>query len=183
MSENEVINNTESKGKFGKTQIIQSVLILVALIICILGFVRYTDIRRLIIYGGQALFCVLIFVFGVLKFKDGDQKIIRMVIGVYGFLQALRVVLLNIVGVKPGAGEIARYVLVLIACTCFLLADRMGKESFKKTAYVLFGLEVLLYVVFLIGFPGVLLGQLNKFMPLVGILIAGSMAFIQEKAE
>ncbi len=48
---------------------------------------------------------------------------------------------------------------------------------------MLFGLEVLLYVVFLIGFPGVLLGQLNKFMPLVGILIAGSIAFIQEKAE
>ncbi len=41
-------------------------------------------------------------------------------------------------------------------------------------------LEIVLYLVFLVGFPGVMLGHLNRFLPLVGILIAGSIALLQK---
>lgn len=39
-------------------------------------------------------------------------------------------------------------------------------------------LEIILYGVFILGFPGVMLGHLNAVMPAVGVLIAASVALL-----
>ncbi len=56
----------------------------------------------------------------------------------------------------------------------------MEKGSSEKISLGMVILEIVLYIVFLVGFPGVMLGHLNRFLPLVGVLIAGSIALLQK---
>jgi hypothetical protein len=51
----------------------------------------------------------------------------------------------------------------------------MDKPDNIKIAISVVVLEVALYLVFLFGFPGIMLGHLNRFLPLVGVLITASM--------
>lgn len=50
------------------------------------------------------------------------------------------------------------------------------------SAVSVIALEIVLYLVFLFGFPGIMLGLLNRFLPLAGVLIAGSI-FILIKTD
>lgn len=166
--------------KFDNKTIVSMIILVVAFAISVFGLIRNTDIYRGIIYFGQCLACVLIFAFGIMKFKDAESKIFKIVLISYALLEALRASLLNITGVHFIFGAIARLVLVCLACTCVLVADRMGNKPSKKMAIGMTILEIILYIVFLVGFPGVMLGRMNRFLPLAGVLIAASIALLQK---
>ena len=173
--------NTSTTNKLGTAAIIQMFMIIAAFAISVIGIVRITNASRLIIYVGQGLVCIFIFLFGILKFKDSEGKILKAVIISYALLEALRASLLNVTGVHFIVGVIARFILTSLACTCVLMAERMNSESGKKTAIGMLVLEIILYVIFVAGFKGVMLGRVNRFLPLVGVLIAGTIAFLHKE--
>ncbi len=72
-------------------------------------------------------------------------------------------------------GQAAACILIIV-----LVAERMEKGSSEKISLGMVILEIVLYIVFQVGFPGVMLGHLNRFLPLVGVLIAGSIAILQK---
>ena len=185
MGNQDATNSTNSGSaeakKFGTYQIIEAVMIITALVIGIIGIVRITDIYRVIIYAGQSLVCFFIFLFGVLRYKDSDGKLLKIVIISYALIEALRVSLLSVIGVHFVVGVIAKFILASLACTCVLMAERMNNESGKKTAIGVLVLEILLYVIFVAGFKGVMLGRINRFLPLMGVLIAGTIALIHKE--
>ena len=154
-------------------------MIVGAFALTVYGLIRNIDIFRAIIYGMQCLECALIFVFGVLKFKDDSGKIFKCVLVSYALLEALRAAILGTTGVNTVVGMIARFILAVLACTSILAAERLGQDSFKKTAICMVVLEATLYLVFLLGFPGVMLGRFNRFMPAVGVLVALTILFSQ----
>ena len=167
------MGNEDVMGKkFDNKTIVSMIILVVAFAISVFGLIRNTDIYRGIIYFGQCLACILIFAFGIMKFKDAESKIFKIVLISYALLEALRASLLNITGVHFIFGVIARFVLVCLACTCVLVADRMGNKPSKKMAIGMTILEIILYIVFLVGFPGVMLGSMIRFLPLAGVLIA-----------
>ena len=86
--------------------------------------------------------------------------------------------LVEIISKKISA--LAKFILAVLACNCVLVAERMEKGSSEKISLGMVILEIVLYIVFLVGFPGVMLGHLNRFLPLVGVLIAGSIALLQK---
>ena len=175
------MGNEDVMGKkFDNKTIVSMIILVVAFAISVFGLIRNTDIYRGIIYFGQCLACILIFAFGIMKFKDAESKIFKIVLISYALLEALRASLLNITGVHFIFGVIARFVLVCLACTCVLIADRMGNKPSKKMAIGMTILEIILYIVFLVGFPGVMLGRMNRFLPLAGVLIAASIALLQK---
>ena len=175
------MGNEDVMGKkFDNKTIASLIILVVAFAISVFGLVRNTDIYRGIIYFGQCLACVLIFVFGAMRFKDSDGRIFKIILISYALLEALRASLLNITGVHFKFGVIARFILACLACTCVLIADRMGKREPGKIAICMMILEIILYIVFLIGFPGVMLGRMNRFLPLAGVLIAASIALLQK---
>lgn len=171
----------DAANKPGTATIIQGIMLITAFAICIVGIVRITDVYRIIIYAGQCLVCVALFLFGVLKFKDVDGKFLKITVISYALIEALRASLLNVTGVHFAVGVIARFILASLACTCVLMAERMDKESGKKTAIGMMVLEIILYVVFLAGFKGVLLGRINRFLPLIGVFIAGTIALLHRE--
>ena len=175
------MGNEDVMGKrFDNKTIVSMIILVVAFAISVFGLIRNTDIYRGIIYFGQCLACILIFAFGIMKFKDAESKIFKIVLISYALLEALRASLLNITGVHFIFGAIARFVLVCLACTCVLVADRMGNKPSKKMAIGMTILEIILYIVFLVGFPGVMLGRMNRFLPFAGVLIAASIALLQK---
>ncbi len=102
----------------------------------------------------------------------------------YAALEALRVALIVTIGVSQIYGAIAKFLLVETACVSVLVAERMDTRNVDKFAVAMLVLEIALYLVFIIGFPGVMLGTINRFLPLVGVFIAGSVVlFIQAKNQ
>ena len=175
--------NNAAANKFGTVAIIQVIMLIVAFVLGIVGMVRITDIYRIIIYAGQCIICAALLLFGVLQFKDVEGKFLKIAIISYALLEALRASLLNVTGVHFAVGVVARFILASLACTCVLMAERLGKESGKKTAIGMLVLEVILYVIFLVGFKGVMLGRINRFLPLMGVLIAGTIALLHKEKK
>ena len=70
---------------------------------------------------------------------------------------------------------LAKFILVLLALDAALLSERLEKKEGLYLALTMVGLEILLYVIFIIGFPSVRTRLLYMIVPLVGILMAGSM--------
>ena len=165
--------------KIKAMKIVQIIMIIAAFALTVYGLIRNIDIFRAIIYGGQCIECILILIFGVLKFKDDSGKIFKGVLISYALLEALRAAILGTTGVHSIVGMLARFILTLLACASILAAERIGQASFKNAAIGMVVLEVLLYAVFLLGFPGVMLGRFNRFMPAVGVLIALTILFSQ----
>ena len=65
-----------------------------------------------------------------------------------------------------------------------LLSNKTETKSGLYLSLTMVGLEILLYIIFLIGFPAVRTRLLYMIVPLVGILMAGSMCiFITGKLE
>jgi hypothetical protein len=181
MSNGENMNNTGTEKKFEIKSVIPTILIGGAFIVTAIGLVRNSDFFRNLIYGFQSLSCILIFVFGMMRAKEKDGTIFKYVLFVYAALEAFRSALLNTIGVHQIPAVMARFLLALLACTCVLVAERTGTKKGFQTAIAMVILEMLLYIVFLVGFPGVMLGHLNRFMPLVGVLVAMSIMFIQKE--
>lgn len=166
--------------KLGIALNVHLVLMVAAFAITVIGILRNTNLQRTIIYGGQAIACLLIVFFGVLRFADRDRKNLKIVLNAYALLEAFRAALLNTTGIHPAVAVISRFILAILACTCILVAERMDKRSGERVAILMVLLEFVLYLIFLLGFPGVLLGRMNRFLPLVGVFIAGSIALLQK---
>ena len=180
------MTNEEVNEKYGITKGFGLIIMLAmlaiggAFVITMIGLFRIGDLTRIVIYIGQAVCCLMIFDFGAFRFKNRDRKNLRIVLYAYAILETLRCSLLVIVGVKTWAGICARFILVLLACFCVMEAENTDKKKAEWIAIALIVLEVALYIVFLLGFPGILKGRLNRFMPIVGVLIACSIFLLQK---
>ncbi len=179
MNEEKVMEKNGIGKGLGLAIKVQMVLMGAAFALTVYGIVRINDLQRTFVYGAQAILCLLIFFYGVFRFGERDRKLLRIVLNAYAVLEALRAALLNTTGIHSSVAVISRFLLALMACCCVLVAERMDQRSGERVAIALVALEFLVYVVFLVAFPGVLLGRMNRFLPLVGVFIAGSIALLQ----
>jgi hypothetical protein len=163
-------------------------LITGALIISLVGIFSsldlVNDLHRLIVYGGQALICAATIVFGVYYFGKRNTKYFKSLLIAYALLEAIRVSLLQTGGTPEIYGIIAKFILVLLAMDAALLCAKLEEKSGLYLALTMAGLEILLYVIFIIGFPAVKTRLLFMIVPLVGILMSGSMCiFVTGRLE
>ena len=181
MKNKEVIEKYGIRKKMGIAIVSQVAFIIVALVLTIIGIIKSTDsINRLIIYIGQSIACISIIVFGLVNFKKRDANHFKVVINAYAMLEALRAALLVTDGIKPFPAFLARFLLTILACNCVLFAERLGDKKNNHIVYRLLFLEIVLYIVFLFGFPAVGQRLLFTILPFVGILIAGSLCLFQK---
>ena len=179
MENKEIIKEYSITKKTAIMIMIQMILIIVAFVISIIGIVNSVGashgINRLIIYSGQALTCFAIVLFGTYFFNKKDNKFFRSVIISYALLEALRVSLINTNGVGGIASFLAKFILVVLTLDAALLSDRVDKKEGLTLSLTMIGLEIILYLVFIIGFPAVRTKILYMILPFVGILMSGSM--------
>ena len=188
MNNKEMIDKYSITKKTGAMMLLQVLLMIGALIISLFGVFTSLDLvnslNRLIVYGGQAAICVATVVFGVYYFHKKDVKYFRSLVIGYALLEAIRVSLLRTDGIAEIYGFLAKFVLVLLALDAALLSERLEKKEGLRLALTMVGLEILLYVIFIIGFPAVRTRLLYMIVPLVGILMAGSMCiFVTGRLE
>ena len=156
--------------------IIQTVLVAAAIILsCYAGY-RSHELRRTIVYAGQIIVSALIIIFGTVKFKEDNRKFLSVIIYCYTLLEVVRAVLIITTGIAPVVAGITRLILVTNACCLMILSERLGKKESEIMSISIVVLELALYLVFLLGYPGVMYGRINRFIPLTGVLIAGSIA-------
>ena len=158
--------------------LLQTILILTAVMLDLLGIIRILDPNRFIIYTFQSAACITIIFLSYVYIEDKNPTKIRLFLFIYAGLEALRAVLLNTTGINHTVGITAKIILIALSCTSAAMAIIIDKNICEKIAILMIVLETLLYAVFLIGFPGVMLGHMNRFMPLVGVLIAACIALI-----
>jgi uncharacterized membrane protein YadS len=63
----------------------------------------------------------------------------------------------------------------MLAVDAALLSEKFEKKEGLYLSLIMVGLEIFLYVIFIVGFPSVRTRLLYMIVPLVGILMAGSM--------
>ena len=74
--------------------------------------------------------------------------------------------------------------IALLACDSFLLSERVEKKEGYYLSLSMILLEVILYLVFLLGFPSVKTRILYIALPFVGILIASTIClFVRGRLE
>lgn len=188
MNNKEMIEKYSITKKTGITILLQLLLMIGALIISLFGVFTSLDLvnslNRLIVYGGQAAICAATVVFSLCYFNKKDKKYFRSLVIGYALLEAIRVSLLRTDGIAEIYGFLAKFVLVLLALDAALLSERLEKKEGLRLALTMVGLEILLYVIFIVGFPAVRTKLLYMIVPLVGILMAGSMCiFVTGRLE
>jgi hypothetical protein len=188
MNNNEMTEKISLSKKTRVSILIQLILTAVALIISLFGVFKtldlVNDLNRLIVYGGQAAICVATIVFGVYYFGKNDTKYFRSLVFSYALLEAIRVSLLQTGGIEGIYSFLAKFVLVLLVLSAAFLFDRLEKKEGLKLSFIMLGLEILLYVIFIVGFPAVRTNLLYMIVPLVGILMSGSMCvFVTGRLE
>ena len=174
--------------KTGILILLQIMLLICALVISLFGVFKSLELvnslNRIIIYGGQALICFATLLFGMYYFNKTNTKYFKIIIMAYALLEAIRVSLLQTNGITEIYGFLSKFILVLLALDAALLSERTEKKEGLYLSLTMVGLEILLYIIFLVGFPAVRTRLLYMIVPLVGILIAGSMCiFITGKLE
>ena len=167
---------------------LQMILMAGALAISLVGVFTsldlVNDLNRLVVYGGQAAICLATLVFGIYYFKKNETKHFKILVIGYALLEAIRVSLLQTGGIKGIYGFLAKFLLVLLALCAAFLADRLEKKQGLYLSLIMVAMEILLYGVFIIGFPAVRTNLLYMIVPLVGVFMAGSMCiFITGKLE
>lgn len=188
------MNNREMIGKYGITKktgvyiLMQMILMMGALIISLFGVFTsldlVNDLNRLIVYGGQAAICVATITFGVYYFNKKETKYFKSLVIGYALLEAIRVSLLQTGGISGIYSFLAKFILALLALDAALLSERLEKKEGLRMSVAMVGLEILLYMVFIVGFPAVRTRLLYMIVPLVGILMAGSMCiFVTGRLE
>lgn len=188
MNQQEMIDKYSITKKTGITILLQMILMTIALIISLFGIFKSLDLvnnlNRLIVYGGQAAICLATIAFGIYYFNKKDKKYFRSLVIGYALLEAIRVSLLQTGGISGIYSASAKFILVLLALDAALLSERLEKKEGLYLALTMVGLEILLYVIFLVGFPAVRTRLLYMIVPLVGILMAGSMCiFVTGRLE
>ena len=188
MNHREMIDKYSVTKKTGISILLQMILMLGALIISLFGIFKSLDLvnnlNRLIVYGGQAAICLATIAFGVYYFNKKDTKYFKSLVIGYALLEAIRVSLLQTGRIAGIYAFLAKFILVLLALDAALLSERLEKKEGLYLALTMVGLEILLYVIFIIGFPAVRTRLLYMIVPLVGILMAGSMCiFVTGRLE
>ena len=188
MNNKEMIDKYNITKKTGISILLQMILMTGALIISLFGVFTsldlVNDLNRLIVYGGQAAICMATIVFGIYYFGKKEAKYFKSLIMGYALLEAIRVSLLQTGGIPGIYSFLAKFVLVLLALDAALLSERLEKKEGLRLALTMVGLEIFLYCIFIIGFPAVRSRLLYMIVPLVGILMAGSMCiFVTGRLE
>lgn len=188
MENKEVIKKYNITKKTGILILIQMILLICALAISLLGVFKSLDLvnsfNRIIIYGGQALLCFATILYGFFHFNKSNTKNFKIIIISYALLEAVRVSLLQTGGIAEIYDFSSKFILVLLALDAALLSERTEKKEGLYLALTMVGFEILLYIIFIVGFPAVRTRLLYMIVPLVGILMAGSMCiFITGKLE
>ena len=188
MNNKEMIEKYSITKKTGIMILLQMILMTIALMISLFGIFKSLDLvnsfNRLIVYGGQALICLATIVFGVLHFNKQNTKYFRKLIIGYALLEGIRVALLQTGGIAEIYSFLAKFIMVLLALDAALLSERIEKKEGLYLALTMVGLEILLYLIFIIGFPAVRTRMMYMIVPLVGILMTGSMCiFITGRLE
>lgn len=188
MNNKEMIEKYSITKKTGIMILLQMILMTIALMISLFGIFKSLDLvnsfNRLIVYGGQALICLATIVFGVLHFNKQNTKYFRKLIIGYALLEGIRVSLLQTGGIAEIYSFLAKFIMVLLALDAALLSERIEKKEGLYLALTMVGLEILLYLIFIIGFPAVRTRMMYMIVPLVGILMTGSMCiFITGRLE
>ena len=162
----------------------QILLLVVAFALTVLGIVRvFPDRHRVIVYVGQAITCIGLLIFGIFHIEKGHPKLFKMIINFYALFEAFRAALLSTMGVAPFWGFIAKFILAILAICFVVFSERIEKKECLKLGYLSIALEIALYVVFLVGFPGVHVSRINCIMPAIGVLIAGSIVLFRSLQE
>lgn len=188
MNDQETIDKYNLTKKAGICTLLQLILSTAALTISLVGVFTSLDLannwNRLVVYGGQAVVCLATIVFGFNYFSKKDTKYFKTLILVYALLEAVRVSLLQTGSIPGICSYPAKFILVLLALSAALLSEKYEKKEGFYLSIVMVVLELLLYAVFIVGFPAVRANLLYMIFPLVGILITGSMcAFIAARLE
>lgn len=188
MESKEIIKEYSITKKTAVLIMIQMALIIGAFALSIVGIINSSDIskgiNRLVIYAGQALTCFAIVLFGIHFFNRKENKYFRSVIIAYALLEALRVSLINTDGVGGVASFLVKFILVILTLDAALLSDRIDRKEGRYLSLTMVGLEIVLYLVFIIGFPVVRTKVLYMLLPFVGILMSGSMClFVTGRLE
>lgn len=188
MNNKEMIEKYSPSKKTRVSILFQLILMTVALIISLFGVFKsldlVNDLNRLIVYGGQAAICLATIVFGVCYFGKNETKYFKSLVIGYALLEAIRASLLQTGGIKGIYSFLAKFILVLLVLSAAFLSDRLEKNEGLKLSFIMVGLEILLYVIFIVGFPAVRTSLLYMIVPLVGILMAGSMCvFVTGRLE
>ncbi len=171
------------KKKNGMIACLPIILSAMALVLSVVGLVRVSNVYRQIIYAGQALICVYIIIQMGVHLKDGSKWHIKVALYAYAVLEALRATILVTIGVNTIVGYVARFVLIILACSCVLTAERIERTGSEMAAYSIIALEIVLYLVFLFGFPGIMLGHLNRFLPLVSVLMSACFCIVVKSMD
>ena len=188
MNNKEMIDKYNITKKTGISILLQIILMTGALIISLFGVFTsldlVNDLNRLIVYGGQSAICLATIVFGIYYFNKKDTKYFkRLVIG-YALLEAIRVSLLQTGGIAGIYSFLAKFILVLLALDAALLSEKVEKKEGLHLALTMVGLEIILYLIFIVGFPAVRTRLLYMIVPVVGIFMADSMCiFITGRFE
>ena len=188
MNNKEMIEKYSPSKKTRVSILFQLILMTVALIISLFGVFKsldlVNDLNRLIVYGGQAAICLATIVFGVCYFGKNETKYFKSLVIGYALLEAIRASLLQTGGIKGIYSFLAKFILVLLVLSAAFLSDRLEKNEGLKLSFIMVGLEILLYVIFIVGFPAVRTSLLYMIVPLVGILMSGSMCvFVTGRLE
>ena len=162
---------------------VQLVLIGGALIISGIGISRTlgqaNSLNRLVVYCMQAVVCIAILVFGIFHFHKKKTVYFKTVLYVYAIMEGVRCAILRTGGVDDWAAIASRVLMIAISWALIILATHLGERKYVPVSYFLIFEETALYLVFILGFPGVT-GWLYKLLPLVGILIAASICLFSE---
>ena len=179
MNNKTMIEKYNITSKTGIWIFLQLIVMTGALIISLFGVFSsldlVNDLNRLIVYGGQAAICLATIVFGVYYFNKKEAKYFKSLVIGYALLEAIRVSLLQTGGIAGIYSFLAKFILVLLALDAALLSEKFEKKEGLRLALTMVGLEILLYLIFIVGFPAVRTRLLYMIVPLVGILMAGSM--------
>jgi len=184
----EFIEKFNITKKTGILILCQLILLTCALVISLFGIFKSLDLvnslNRVIIYGCQALICCATILFGMYYFNKSDTKYFKKIVIAYALLEAIRVSLLRTNGIPEIYAFLSKFILVLLTLDAALLSERIEQKKGLYLSLTMVGLEILLYIIFLVGFPAVRTRLLYMIVPLVGILMAGSMCiFITGKLE
>lgn len=185
------MENKEIQEKYGISKkmgigiLVQTILICLALVVTLVGLVaRFHSVQRVIVYTGQTVVCIGFILLGFVQFKKRDRNLLQFLLYLYAFLEIFRSAFLNTNGIGMFVSGISRLLLAAIGVGCVLIAERADKQESRIIAMCLLILELVLYLVFIFGYPGMMYGRLNRYFPLVNIFITGSVnLFLQAKFE
>ena len=99
-------------------------------------------------------------------------------------MEAIRVSLLQTGGVDDFPSFLAKFIMVILVLDAALLSDRTNTKDGFYLSLTMVGLELMLYLTFLFGFPAIRTRVLFMALPFVGVLMAGAMClFVTGRIE